>query len=86
MDRVTRSQFQAFGVVPRAEEEDADYIDFDSESEGNSADDQLDITRPTAQGERKSTRTTRQPGLLGYFVPSNRVLLDDEDSDEAAAL
>jgi hypothetical protein len=72
--------------VPDEKEEEfnAQYYANDTDSDtDDEIKDVLDPLKRRAEGTRKSTRTKKQPSLLGYLVRTSHIQLsDDSNSDD----
>ena len=79
MEAAAKGELKAYDCVPTEEEAEkqGDDVWHDSDAE----EDELNISRPKADGERKSKRAKldRQPGIGSYMLDSSQIELPDDD-------
>jgi hypothetical protein len=82
VEAAAKGEIKAYDFVPAADEPDKlaeDVWEGDSDIE----DDELDLTKLKAEGERKSKRAKldRQPDIGSYMLDSSQIELSDDDDD-----
>ena len=82
VESAAKGQLKAYDFLPAENEPEQHGQDIWQDDSESDEEDELDITQPKPEGERKSKRKKldRQPTIGSYMVDSSQIELSDDES------